>query len=69
MALLTREALGVPVVVEGLDDAPYDEFITFPTAGGEEHLEVVLAVASSFEHVEHVVREGAEALRTPASRS
>lgn len=63
-AVLAAEALGMPVGVHGLDDAPDDELAALAAAGREQDVEVVLAVLAALELVEDAVPELLEALGT-----
>lgn len=61
-AVLATETLGVPVCVHGLNDAADDEFAAFSAARGEEYVEIVFAVLTALELVEHTVAELLETL-------
>lgn len=59
---LTAEALRMPAGGHGLDDASDDKLAALVAAGGEQYVEIPLAVLAALELVENAILERAEAL-------
>jgi hypothetical protein len=67
LAEIAPEAIGMPGTIHGFDDSPNNKFPTFPAAGSEENMKVVLAILSSIKFIKLSRRKWTETLGTPGN--